>query len=92
MIVIGVLGGPMASVNLAQLLVRRYQILGLVMRSRPLSDKIAITQSFMRSWHPRFSTGALSPVIDCVMPLADAAKAHERMEANLNVGKIVLRF
>ena len=89
-IVIGVLGGPMAEVNLAQLLMRRTQILGLVMRSRPVSDKIAISAVFLRDWLPRFSTGALAPVIDCVLPLADAAKAHERMEANLNVGKIVL--
>jgi putative PIG3 family NAD(P)H quinone oxidoreductase len=89
-VVIGVLGGASASVNFAQLLMRRHQILGLVMRSRPVTDKIAITRAFERSWLPRFATGRLRPIVDSVLPLADAAKAHERMEANLNVGKIVL--
>lgn len=89
-VVIGVLGGPMAEVNLAQLLMRRYQILGLVMRSRPVADKIALSQRFVRNWLPRFETRRLVPVIDCVMPLAEAARAHERMEQNANVGKIVL--
>ncbi|MBK9000733.1 MAG: NAD(P)H-quinone oxidoreductase [Myxococcales bacterium] len=89
-VVIGVLGGPMAEVNLAQLLMRRYQILGLVMRSRPLADKIAISQTFARNWLPRFATGKLAPVVDCVLPLSEARRAHERMEENANVGKIVL--
>lgn len=89
-VVIGVLGGPMAEVNLAQLLMRRYQILGLVMRSRPVADKIAISQTFARNWLPRFATGKLAPVVDCVLPLSEARRAHERMEANANVGKIVL--
>lgn len=89
-VVIGVLGGPMAEVNLAQLLMRRYQILGLVMRSRPVADKIAISQTFARNWLPRFATGKLAPVVDCVLPLSEARRAHERMEENANVGKIVL--
>jgi putative PIG3 family NAD(P)H quinone oxidoreductase len=87
---IGVLGGAAAEVNLAQLLMRRYQVLGLVMRARDVSDKIAITQAFIRETLPLFASGRLHPVVDQVFPLAEAAKAHERMEANENFGKIVL--
>jgi putative PIG3 family NAD(P)H quinone oxidoreductase len=90
-VVVGVLGGMTASVNLAQLLQRRYQILGLVMRSRPVSDKVAITQTFIREHLPRFASGELAPVLDSVLPLSEAARAHERMESNENIGKIVLR-
>jgi len=90
LVVIGVMGGPSVDLNLAQLLMRRTQILGLVMRSRPLADKIAITQAFVRESLPLLADGALNPIVDSVLPLADAAKAHERMEANLNFGKIVL--
>lgn len=90
-VVIGVLGGPTASVNLAQLLMRRYQILGLVMRSRPLADKIAITEAFIRDSLPLFADGRLAPIIDSVHPLSEARQAHERMEQNLNFGKIVLK-
>lgn len=90
-VVIGLLGGANADVNLGQLLQRRYQILGLVMRSRDVSDKIAITQAFVRESLPFVADGTLRPIVDSVLPLAEAAKAHERMEANLNTGKIVLR-
>jgi tumor protein p53-inducible protein 3 len=89
-VVIGVLGGMSATVSFAQLLMKRHQILGLVMRSRPLADKIAITQRFIRESLPLFASGRLRPVIDQVFALSDARAAHERMEQNLNVGKIVL--
>lgn len=89
-IIIGLLGGASADVNLGQLLQRRYQILGLVMRSRDVADKVAITQRFIRESLPLVADGTFRPVIDSVLPLAEAAKAHERMEANLNSGKIVL--
>jgi NADPH:quinone reductase-like Zn-dependent oxidoreductase len=87
---IGVLGGATAEVNLAQLLTRRYQVLGLVMRSRDVSEKIAITQAFVRETLPLFASGRLRPVVDKVFPLSHAAQAHERMEANENFGKIIL--
>lgn len=90
-VVIGLLGGALAEVNLAQLLMRRYQIVGLVMRSRPLADKIAISQTFARNWLPRFQNGGLVPIVDSVFALNEARAAHERMEANANFGKIVLR-
>ncbi|HEX3594031.1 MAG TPA: NAD(P)H-quinone oxidoreductase, partial [Polyangiaceae bacterium] len=67
---IGVLGGASAEVNLAQLLTRRYQLLGLVMRARDVSEKIAITQAFIRESLPLFARGALKPVVDRVFPLA----------------------
>lgn len=89
-VVIGLMGGMTAEVNLAQLLRRRYEIIGMVMRTRPLAEKIAITKAFARSFLPRFQDGTLRPIIDSVFPLADAAKAHEKMEANANFGKIVL--
>lgn len=89
-VVIGVLGGTNANVNLGQLLQRRWQILGLVMRSRPVADKIAITRAFIRESLPLFADGRLLPVVDSTFPLAEARAAHERMEQNANVGKIVL--
>jgi NADPH:quinone reductase-like Zn-dependent oxidoreductase len=60
------------------------------MRSRDVLDKVAITQRFIRESLPLVADGTFRPIIDSVLPLADAAKAHERMEANLNTGKIVL--
>jgi putative PIG3 family NAD(P)H quinone oxidoreductase len=89
-VVIGVMGGMTAEVNLALLLRKRHQLLGLVMRSRPVSDKVAMTQSFIRESLPRFEDGRLRPIIDRVFPLAEAGRAHAYMEENQNFGKIVL--
>lgn len=91
-VVIGVLGGASADVNLAQVLRRRLQILGLVMRSRPIEDKIAITQAFIRESLPLLADGRLKPIVDRVYKLAEAADAHTYMEQNQNFGKIVLRI
>ncbi|HEY5959310.1 MAG TPA: NAD(P)H-quinone oxidoreductase [Polyangiaceae bacterium] len=92
MVVVGVMGGPTVTLNLGSLLFKRHQILGLVMRSRSLSDKIAITAAFIRESLPQFALGQLKPIVDSVFDFDAAGKAHERMENNLNTGKIVLQL
>jgi NADPH2:quinone reductase len=87
---VGVMGGGQATFNLAKLLPKRASVTGTVLRGRPLDEKIAISQRFSAELGPRFSDGALRPVIDSRFPLAQAAAAHERMERNDNVGKLVL--
>jgi putative PIG3 family NAD(P)H quinone oxidoreductase len=89
-IVLGLLGGAQASIDLGQVLRRRFELLGLVMRSRSLSDKGDIVQRFSQRFLPHFDTGHLVPYVDRVFPLADVRAAHERMEQNQNLGKIVL--
>jgi NADPH:quinone reductase-like Zn-dependent oxidoreductase len=89
-VVIGLLGGAKAEVDLGRLLARRQSLIGMKMRTRPLADKIAVTERFRREWLHRFDDARLVPVVDSVYPLADAAKAHSYMETNANVGKIVL--
>lgn len=90
-IVIGVMGGAQAQVNFGQLLFKRHQIKGLVMRTRPLLDKIAMTQVFIRESLPLLGSGHLKPVIDQVYSLDRAGEAHQRMESNANIGKIILK-
>jgi tumor protein p53-inducible protein 3 len=91
-VVIGVLGGLTAEVNLALLLRRRLQILGLVMRSRPVAEKIAFTKQFVDTTLPALASGELRPIVDRVFPLAEAGKAQAYMETNANFGKIVLEI
>ncbi len=91
LVVLGLLGGSRADVDLGVVLRKRLQVLGLVMRTRPLSEKILLTQRFMQEHLPWFGDRRLRPVIDSVFPLAEARLAHEKMEANGNIGKIVLR-
>lgn len=90
LVVVGLLGGTHVDLDLGQVLRRRLQLLGLVMRTRSVLDKTAIIRAFERETLPALASGSLRPVVDRVMPLAKAGEAHRVMEANENVGKIVL--
>jgi putative PIG3 family NAD(P)H quinone oxidoreductase len=87
---VGVMGGGSAAVSIGKLLPKRAALIGTVLRGRPVEEKIAITQRFAHEMLPLFDDGRLHPVIDSRYPLARIAEAHERMEANANIGKIVI--
>ncbi|MEO6953491.1 MAG: NAD(P)H-quinone oxidoreductase [Polyangia bacterium] len=89
---VGLTAGVRATLELALLLHRRATIIGTVIRARPLEEKIAVHRTFEREVVPLITRGAVKAVIDEVVPLADTAKAHARMESNDTFGKIVLRM
>ena len=92
MVVVGTLGGAeVGKFSLRTLMTKRLQITGAGLRSMETRRKIALTRKFAGFALRRFATGRLVPVVDTVFDWKDVAEAHQRMEANVNVGKIVLR-
>jgi putative PIG3 family NAD(P)H quinone oxidoreductase len=91
LVLIGLLGGAKAEIDLAPVLRKRLRVIGSVLRSRSLMEKIAITQAFKERILPLFVSQQIHPVIDTVYPLSEANKAHEHVAANKNFGKVVLR-
>jgi len=91
LMLIGMMGGSTGSLDLGAIMGKRLVITGTTLRRTPLDQKAALTKAFADFALPRFAAGTLKPIVDCVLPLAEAAEAHRRMEANLNIGKIVLR-
>jgi NADPH:quinone reductase len=87
---VGVMGGGSATFPLGLLLPKRASIVGTVLRARPVEEKIALTQRFGREVLPLFERGVVRPIIDRRFPLDDIASAHRHMEANANVGKILV--
>ncbi|MEX2628211.1 MAG: NAD(P)H-quinone oxidoreductase [Ilumatobacteraceae bacterium] len=87
---VGLMGGGSAPVNLGLLLTKRLHWIGTTLRMRPLEQKIAVCQRFIAEVLPLFEAGALRPVIDSRFPLERVADAHRHMEADANVGKILL--
>jgi putative PIG3 family NAD(P)H quinone oxidoreductase len=91
LVAVGLLGGSAAQLDLGRLLMKRQRICGLVMRTRSVAEKIELVERFQRELWPALDAGALSPRLDQIFELRDAAAAHARMEQNLNAGKLVLR-
>ncbi|MCS6847736.1 MAG: NAD(P)H-quinone oxidoreductase [Anaerolineae bacterium] len=90
LMLIGMLGGSRGELDLGLIMAKRITVTGTTLRRTPLPEKIALTQAFVEFAMPHFERGELRPIIDSVYPLHDAAEAHRRMEANRNIGKIVL--
>jgi putative PIG3 family NAD(P)H quinone oxidoreductase len=89
---VGLMGGGQTSVNLGLLLVKRVHWIGTALRTRPLEQKIALSQRFAREVIPLFESGALRPVIDSRFALTEIVDAHRHMDANANVGKILIQI
>ena len=89
-VVIAVLGGAMATINIAQLMVRRVTVSGSTLRIRSDSFKSLVAQEIAQNVWPIVEDGKLRPAMDRVFPLAEAGAAHQRMEAGEHIGKIVL--
>ncbi len=94
LIVIGMLGGTRAEIDLGALMARRGSVIATALRSRPVSgpgSKGEIVAAVRDHLWPLVAAGTVRPVIDVVIPLAEAARAHTRMADGGHVGKIVLR-
>jgi len=87
---VGLLGGGSAAVDVGALLMKRITWTGTTLRARPLEEKLAICRRFTAEVIPLFTTGALKPIIDRRFPLGEVAEAHRVMEANANVGKLLV--
>jgi putative PIG3 family NAD(P)H quinone oxidoreductase len=87
---VGLMGGGQTTVNLGLLLSKRIQWTGTTLRMRPLEQKLDVCQRFIAEMIPMFESGAMKPIIDSRFALADAAAAHAYMEADANIGKIML--
>lgn len=90
LVVIGLMGGVKAELNLALLLTKRLEIIGSTLRARTASDKAAIVAGFVSRFGDALERGRVGPVVDRVMPLSDVAEAHRRIQASEHFGKIVL--
>jgi putative PIG3 family NAD(P)H quinone oxidoreductase len=90
LVLLGFLQGAAVQASLAPVLRNRLQILGTVMRTRGLPERVALAAEFTERVLPGFATGTLRPVIGATFPMAEVAGAHAAMERDEPFGKIVL--
>jgi len=86
---IAFLKGAKVEVNLASVMAKRLWLTGSTLRPRSVAEKGAIATSLREHVLPLLESARVKPLIDATFPLAQAADAHRRIEAD-HVGKIVL--
>lgn len=91
LVVIALLGGDRAEVDLGTVLRKRLRLIGSVLRSRSLAEKTAIVDGFRRRFWPLLAAEKIAPVVDTVLPIRQVAEAHAILQQNRNTGKVVLQ-
>jgi putative PIG3 family NAD(P)H quinone oxidoreductase len=92
LVIIGVISGIKAELNLALMMVKRQQIIGSVLRSRPVSEKGEIIAEFTKRALPSFADRTIVPIIEKVFSIDEVVEAHRMMEEDKHFGKIVLKI
>lgn len=90
LVVIGIMGGSSATLNLGLLLVKRLRLLGSTLRSQPEAVKASLAAALEAEVLPALADGRARVTLDSVYPLAAVADAHRYVEDNRNLGKVVL--
>ncbi|MFC4005049.1 NAD(P)H-quinone oxidoreductase [Prauserella oleivorans] len=90
LVVIGMQGGVKGELNIGKLLRKRGTVSATALRSRPVEQKGAIVADVRERLWPLVAEGTVQPVIDQVLPLADAAEAHRALEEGGVFGKVLL--
>lgn len=90
-VIIALLGGAKAELNLSLILRRRLRITGSTLRPRSVPFKAAIARNLREKIWPLLESGVIKPVIAQTFALEAAADAHRLMESSTHIGKIVLQ-
>lgn len=90
LVVIGLMGGRRAELDLGAMLTKRATVAATSLRARPADEKASIVAAVREHVWPLLEEGRVRPVIHSRHPLADASAAHAEMEASSHIGKILL--
>lgn len=82
--------GYKSEINLLSVLQKRLVITGSALRARDDIFKSEIAKKLHKNVWPLIASGKIKPIIHSVFPLSAAASAHELMESNQHIGKIIL--
>jgi tumor protein p53-inducible protein 3 len=92
LVLIGLMKGATAEINLAIVLRRHLKIFGSTLRSRPVAEKATIVRDFLARFGAVLEVGKLRPPVYKTFPLSQVRDAHRMMQASEHFGKIVLQI
>ncbi|WP_250657974.1 NAD(P)H-quinone oxidoreductase [Alkalimarinus coralli] len=88
---IAYLQGPVVKTNFLPIMLKRLTLTGSTLRPQTEQQKAAIAKNLKEKVWPLIESGAIKPVIAKTFQLEEAASAHQLMESNQHIGKIVLK-
>ncbi|WP_440896604.1 NAD(P)H-quinone oxidoreductase [Amphibacillus sp. Q70] len=92
-VLIGTLGGStVEQVSLTELMTKRIQLTGTLLTPRNDQYKAKLATEFIAETSKLFKNNQLKPVIDRVFNFDQMSQAHEYMEENKNIGKIIVKL
>jgi putative PIG3 family NAD(P)H quinone oxidoreductase len=89
-VLVGAVAGARSELNVVEVMAKRLDIRGTVLRSRPAHEKAAATHAFAGHVLPLLAAGSVTPVVEAVVALEDAAAAYDLLASNATFGKVVL--
>jgi putative PIG3 family NAD(P)H quinone oxidoreductase len=89
---IGLMGGVQSEINLATVVMKRIRIIGSTLRARSVAAKSRVMDGLQQDVWPHLETGSIVPIIDEVLPIESAERAHELMAGDQTFGKLVLQI
>ncbi len=89
-VMISLLGGSRAEINIGTILTKRVTLTGSTLRSRTVAQKAEVAAAVRKNIWPLLAAGRVRPTIHAAFPLAEASEAHRLMESSNHIGKIVL--
>lgn len=87
---IAFLNGSKIELDLMPVMLKRLTLTGSTLRAQSPDIKAIIARELRQQVWPLLNQQKIKPVIDSVFPFNDVAKAHEHMESNRHIGKIIL--
>jgi putative PIG3 family NAD(P)H quinone oxidoreductase len=95
LIMLGFLAGSKTEADLSPILGKRLEVIGTIMRTRGLEERIPLIREFGKQMLPLFQprmeqSAPLRPVLERTYPMTQLADAHRVLEGNATFGKIVV--
>lgn len=90
LVLIGLMGGRTAELDMGRMLMKRQRFIGSTLRSKSPRAKGAILDSLHTHVWPRLSRGEIRPLIDRDWPVQQAEAAMTYLESNESTGKVLL--
>ena len=84
------MGGLESKINLGHLMMKRQRIIGSTIRARSEELKKIVMRDLHEKVWPFIESNEIQPIIYEVFSMSEVERAHQVMEDNENIGKIVL--